>query len=303
MAMVRAAFIMCGVLCISGQYIYPKEKNRCARNGEAMMQIRELLIQQGRVQESVDSLGKMVKGLEQDVTKTYEDFKIVKEGLKLKHVDCQDLFMYITGYKQSGVYTIYPFDNETRFKVFCDMETEGGGWTAIQRRLSGSIGFNRTWAEYKKGFGNVFDSYWIGNDMIHQLTKGKNSSLYISITLRNGTTLYEHYQEFSVSNESDNYRLFLGGPATGTLGDRMLDTGDFSADLSGMAFSTLDRDHDRFYDNCAVCCGGGGGWWYNGCYYANLNGKWSPEHWHAPWDPPLKYGSDITETLMMIKPH
>ncbi|XP_062586882.1 fibrinogen-like protein A [Saccostrea cucullata] len=300
--MVWAAFIICGVLCISAQYIYPKEKNRCASNGEAMERIREILLQQMRIQETVDSLRLMVRRLEEDVTKTYEDVQIVKKGLKLKLVDCQDLYMYITGPKQSGVYTIYPFDNESRLKVFCDMETEDGGWTAIQRRLSGSIGFNRTWAEYKKGFGNVSDSYWIGNDMIHHLTKGRNSSLFVSITLRNGTTLYERYHHFSVSGESDNYRLLLGGPATGTLGDRMLDTGSSLEYLSGMSFTTLDRDHDSHGSvNCAVVWGGGGGWWYNGCHDANLNGQWSD--WYQPWNPPLYNGSDITGTLMMIKPH
>ncbi|XP_062601178.1 microfibril-associated glycoprotein 4-like [Saccostrea cucullata] len=300
MAMVWVVFLMSGVLCTSAQYIYSKENDRCARNGETMMKIREILFQQMKIQKSVDSLLQMVKRLEEDVTKTHEDVQIVKKGLDLS--DCQDLYMYITGHKQSGVYTIYPFDNATRIKVFCDMETEGGGWTAIQRRLSGSIGFKRTWAEYNKGFGNVSDSYWIGNDVIHTLTKGRNSSLYVSITLKNGTTLYERYHLFSVSGESDNYRLYLGGPATGTLGDKMLDTGDSDTNLSGMPFSTSDRDHTRDRYNCTYW-GGGGGWWYNRCHRANLNGPWSPAYWEFPWTPPLLYGSDITETVMMIKPH
>ncbi|XP_062603443.1 fibroleukin-like isoform X2 [Saccostrea cucullata] len=143
-----------------------------------------------------------------------------------------------------------------------------------------------------------------GNDVIHQLTKENNSALYLSITLRNGTTLYERYHQFSVSDESDNYRLYLGGPATGTLGDRMLDTGRSTQDLSGMSFSTPDRDHDRAGSyNCAVDHGGGGGWWYNNCHDANLNGPWSPAYWWEPWFPLLKNGGDITETLMMIKSH
>lgn len=59
--------------------------------------------------------------------------------------------------------------------------------------------------------------FFVGNDAIHNLTQA-NNSLYISITLTNGTTLYELYELFRISNEQDNYRLSIGGTASGTLG-------------------------------------------------------------------------------------
>ncbi|XP_062603292.1 ficolin-1-like [Saccostrea cucullata] len=127
-------------------------------------------------------------------------------------------------------------------------------------------------------------------------------SLYVSITLTNGTTLYQQYGEFSVNNETDNYRLYLKGPTEGTLGDSMLDTGNSWVDQSGMYFSTRDRDNDMWSDNnCAAYWRGG--WWFNMCYRAFLNGPWSPESWVWPWYPTVVDGQEIKDTVMMIKAH
>ncbi|XP_062600625.1 angiopoietin-2-like isoform X3 [Saccostrea cucullata] len=285
MANVWTVILAWSFLCTSSQKIYSEENNRCASDGETMMQIGEFLIQQGRLQESLDSLRQIIKRLEEDVTK-------IKSGLKINS-DCRNIFF--AGHKQSGEFYIDPFGNGSYVTVYCDMETDGGGWTSIQKRISGSVGFNRTWEEYKRGFGNVTDSYWIGNDVIHQLTKGRNSSLYVSITLTNGTTLYELYHHFYVSDESDNYRLFLRGPVTGTLGDAM--TG--SHNLSGMSFSTPDRDNDIVSHSCAALYRGG--WWFNHCHHAFLNGPWSPESWTYPWFSTVQSGTSVKGTTMMVK--
>ncbi|CAG2220179.1 TN [Mytilus edulis] len=47
--------------------------------------------------------------------------------------ECSD----IQGQHPDGVYTIYP-DGISAVSVFCDMHTENGKWTVIQRRLNGS---------------------------------------------------------------------------------------------------------------------------------------------------------------------
>ena len=58
-----------------------------------------------------------------------------------------------------------------------------------------------------------------GNDVIHQLTRNENVTLYVAITLVNGTTLYQVYRRFSVADESDKFRLFVQEPEPdGTLG-------------------------------------------------------------------------------------
>ncbi|XP_062618314.1 fibroleukin-like [Saccostrea cucullata] len=214
---------------------------------------------------------------------------------KIHLIDCKHLLA--VGFSVSSVYTIYPWYNRS-VDVFCDMKRKDGGWTVKHRRIDGSTDFLRNWNEYKEGFGSVNSSYWIGNDVIHQLTK-ISSSLYVSITLTNGTTLYQQYEEFSVTDEKDNYRLYLAGPTEGTLGDSMLDVGDPYLNLSGMSFTTYDRDNDEHNDNCAIVYDGG--WWFNYCHTAFLNGPWCDPGWYKPLWPTVIDGSEIKETVMMIK--
>ncbi|XP_062566528.1 microfibril-associated glycoprotein 4-like [Saccostrea cucullata] len=217
--------------------------------------------------------------------------------------DCKELLD--NDYTYTGVYDVYPYGiSSIPVKVFCDMSTMGGGWTGIQKRMDGSVTFDRNWIDYKNGFGSSEAEVWIGHDVLHQLTKENSSSLYVSITLQNGTTLYEMYDGFSVSNEAGKYQLFLTGPATGTLGDSMIDTGYPYHDLSGMSFSTPDRDNDRHSDNnCAAASSRRGGWWFNSCHRAFLNGVWSSESWHWPWDPTVRSGKSVKGTTMMVRRH
>ena len=36
----------------------------------------------------------------------------------------------------------------------------------MQRRLNGSVDFNRIWKDYKMGFGSPDGEYWLGNTII-----------------------------------------------------------------------------------------------------------------------------------------
>ena len=124
------------------------------------------------------------------------------------------------GITSSGVCIINP-DGGEPVQVLCDMTTDGGGWTVFQRRLDGSVNFNRGWNIYKKGFGYLDGEFWRGNDNLHRLTTADNVTLRVDLEDFDGNITYAEYTTFKVANESDKYRILVGG-YRGTAGDSMV---------------------------------------------------------------------------------
>ncbi|XP_076810477.1 microfibril-associated glycoprotein 4-like isoform X1 [Clavelina lepadiformis] len=174
--------------------------------------------------------------------------------------DCKAVFN--NGITTSGIYTINVGGKATQ--VYCDMETDGGGWTVFQRRFDGGVDFYRNWISYQQGFGSLNGEFWLGLDLLHQLTAGASYKLRVDLEDAENNTAYAEYKTFTVGPESSNYTLTVGR-YSGTAGDSL-------ADNSHDQFSTFDRDHDWSGMNCAV--GRHGGWWYYACSMSNLNGEY-----------------------------
>jgi len=123
---------------------------------------------------------------------------------------CADI--YSSGEREDGIYTIDP-DGQGSFQVICLMTAHPGGWTMIQRRQDGSVDFFRNWTDYKNGFGNLSGEFWLGLDKIHRLTKSGQNVLRIAMTWAdNGMrSTVVNYTKFFVSNESEQYKLNVGG--------------------------------------------------------------------------------------------
>ena len=81
----------------------------------------------------------------------------------------------------------------------------------IQRRVSGSVDFFKTWDEYKEGFGDTTTNFWLGNDNINELTASRVHRLRVELTsFFDDRTAFAEYATFSIDDEANNYTLRLG---------------------------------------------------------------------------------------------
>ncbi|KAM4615847.1 fibrinogen C domain-containing protein 1-like [Polymixia lowei] len=181
--------------------------------------------------------------------------------------DCSELLA--AGGIEDGVYSVFPTHDPDGFMVYCDMSTEGGGWTVIQRREDGSVNFYRDWASYRDGFGKTTGEHWLGLQRLYALTGFGGFELRIDMADFENGTVFAHYGHFavgldSVNPEEDGYPLTVE-EYSGTAGDSLLKH-------SGMRFTTKDRDQDQSENNCAAYYQGA--WWYRNCHTSNLNGQY-----------------------------
>ncbi|XP_050776197.1 tenascin-X isoform X42 [Gopherus flavomarginatus] len=184
-------------------------------------------------------------------------------------------------------------DRQRPLQVYCDMETDGGGWLVFQRRMNGQTDFWRDWEDYARGFGNRSQEFWLGNDALHELTAGGEQELRVD--LRAGAeAVFAQYQRFRVDPPSEHYRLHLGS-YRGTAGDAL-------SYHSGSVFSTRDRDPNRLLIPCAVSYRGA--WWYRNCHYANLNGLYGSrrDHQGVNWFNWKGFEFSIPFTEMKMRP-
>ncbi|KAH8376770.1 hypothetical protein KR093_001260, partial [Drosophila rubida] len=175
------------------------------------------------------------------------------------------------------------------FSVPCDSSLVSPGWTVIQRRMDGSVDFNRNWTEYREGFGDLRGEFFIGLEKMHLITKSQIYELYIYLKDEDDKHRYARYDNFSIGNEDESYKLNLGN-YSGNAGDALKIHRD-------QKFSTPDGG------GCAQTFKSG--WWYESCYMCNLNGIYN-ENARKVNEPGVKWNSWTPNSLkfvqMMIRP-
>ena len=122
------------------------------------------------------------------------------------------------------------------------MENKGGGWTVIQRRACRSVNFFQNWEEYKEGFGNLGNEFWLGNENIHRLAKKKDMMIRFDLEDVDGKKEFAEYSKFYIDGQEDQYALHIGA-YPGTAGDSL----SYS---NGQKLSTKDKDYDSYSEVC-----------------------------------------------------
>ena len=188
----------------------------------------------------------------------------------MTQTNCKDI--YDGGRTTSGQYNITDSTGQM-YSVYCDMSLPGGGWTVIQRRVSDAVSFNRNWADYKDGFGDLDADHWLGLDKIHDIVNKPSTTFELYIDMGSfhprisQSRGFARYRSFSVADETNKYELNIG-----TL-DSSSTAGDSLAYHNRRSFSTPDQDNDSsFAVHCARVYEAG--WWFGSCHDSLLNGQY-----------------------------
>ncbi|XP_068152566.1 fibrinogen-like protein 1 [Drosophila tropicalis] len=190
----------------------------------------------------------------------------------------------------SGVYTfLEPELNEIDRNFnqrFCIFATDGPAWTVIQNRgYKNYENFNRSWDDYRAGFGNLTKDFWFGNEFLHKILYDNDHLLRIELEDKQGQQAWAEYGLFRMDSEVYNYQLTID-EFQGTLPDGL----EYH---NKMDFSTFDHGTNKGV-SCAV--NSSSGWWFDGCQESNLNGD--PETGGIMW---LNW-LDLKRCRMLIRP-
>jgi len=199
----------------------------------------------------------------------------------IMRADCTDckyceLLLHNDPALKTGKYTIDV--KGEKVEAYCDMDTDGGGWTVFQKRFDGSTSFKQNWKKYQNGFGNLEAEFWLGLDILNKLTSSAKCVLRVDIGSFKGEFKNAEWTTFKVADSKQNYKLEVGD-YSGHLGDSL-------TYHNNAMFSTADNDNDENRRlNCAEDHDGGN--WYKSCLLQNVNGKYinyatnhdQPPHW------------------------
>ncbi|XP_020815494.1 fibrinogen-like protein 1 [Drosophila serrata] len=238
-----------------------------------------------------------IRDLQDQVNSTAARFSEISEQLKAYTQKELNLPNTCPSGSPNGIYQI-KLRGTPPFKVPCVSATSG--WTVVLSRFDGSENFNRTWSNYREGFGDLSGEFVIGLEKLHLMTRSQRHELYIQLQDVNGSTAYANYDDFVVGSEQEEYELKSLGKYTGTAGDSLSYHRQYK-------FSTIDRDNDDGDGNC-VSNHGEGGWWYRNCAVGALTGEYYKDgrrlskHYGIIWGKWRDYNVSLTFAQMMIRP-
>lgn len=215
-----------------------------------------------KLKKNLVEISQALETLKSDFEEVYR--KNLRDKFHKKPRDCYDI-KKLNVTSQSGVYRIHGvFSRPEGFLVYCDQETDGGGWTVFQKRTEGVEDFVQNWDSFDKGFGNVFAEFWLGLNKLREITQVGKFELRIDLEDFERRKAYALYKGFSIGDSPDYQLRFNNDSYTGNAGDGL-------SYHHNQKFSTYDNDQDLSEEgNCADRFKSG--WWHKHCHQSSLNG-------------------------------
>jgi len=197
---------------------------------------------------------------------------------------CADLYVY-HGNTTSGTYIINvgatygpdAYDGISTL-VYCDMQTDNGGWTLMS---AGNSTANRAFSDYEHGFGvPSTKNVWLGLTQLYLMTNQTSTSLRVIVERCPANSFPDEttectYPVFSVYSSDYQYVVYIPNYCTGGNETSRYDGWiRWDKDELGPKFVAYDNDDTRF--NCSSEYKNTGWWFYDNegaeCGAANLNG-------------------------------
>ena len=186
-------------------------------------------------------------------------------------LDCLDIKKKTPGAK-SGLYWIDPVAAKpaAAFQVYCEMVSDGGGWTLLARTVkAGLTGGEKdiirksSWKVHAvTGYGSPEAKsrlYWMPLERWRLLTKRWPANHFWSRTSSTGVRV----TNFAIGDATQKYKWSWTGGVAGF--------NTIVAQLKGAKFTTYDSDNDSWSGNCSSNnVGTNGGFWYTDCYQLSM---------------------------------
>lgn len=183
----------------------------------------------------------------------------------------------------TGVYWVRPVSARPAFRVFCDMDTDGGGWTLVWSNLKGGRGKPATELSWGAAINTVPRFLGEPSADLESFQVYTGISLWQSLS-PNGLLRYDWSPEYGagvVESAKMNYSLDSNSnwalstsnlvQMAGSAAPGIWKQGHNSSANVAVPFSAYDADHDSNSGNCSSFYSNTPGW-YTSCWSGSISG-------------------------------